>query len=508
MGNGLFFFALLLVVFSLQQYVKNRERMSVGLLAAGAFLVRLGVAAMDPFLHDWDEKFHALVAKNMMTAPFRPMLRVHPVLSYDYTSWCCNHIWLHKQPLFMWQMALSMKIFGVNEMAVRLPSALLSAGMVWGIYRIALIWTGQFNTAYIAALLSAFSWFQIEMVSGAMSLDHNDIVFTAYITGSIWAFCEYSREQSWRWVILTGCFVGCAILVKWLTGLLVFGGWGLWIVLKKDLRLGWKNYRDLLAALVIATAIALPWQLYILHAFPQESAYEYGYNYQHITEKLGAYVTEDWRFHFQEWTLQYGNLLLPFLAVGLLSLLSKSSIKSSLTIPMLAMTAVVYGFFSFIVQTKMPAFVYIVCPILLTATALGLRRLLQVLDRLSLNKRWMHVPVLLVLAFVALRPAALLTSRSVSDDERNAKIANTRIFKKIHDLPENYLVFNCKSYEDIDMMFYNRYNAHSWCPSEKDLDSLLSAGYKIAVFQAHKGKELPGYVATNPEVLIIAEEFK
>jgi len=508
MGNWLFFLAFLPVAASLCAYIKKREQISMWLLTGGAFLLRLGVAAMDPFLHDWDEKFHALVAKNMMTDPFRPMLRVHPVLSYDYTSWCCNHIWLHKQPLFMWQMALSMKIFGVNEIAVRLPSALLSAGMVWCIYRIALIWTGQFNTAYIAALLSAFSWFQIEMVSGAMSLDHNDIVFTAYVTGSIWAFCEYSRERSWRWAILIGCFVGCAILVKWLTALLVFGGWGLWIVLQKEQRLVWKNYRDLLAAPAVATAIALPWQLYILHAFPHESAYEYGYNYQHITEKLGAYVTEDWRFHFQEWTLQYGNLLLPFLAAGFLTLFSKSFSKNSLTIPMLAMAAVVYGFFSFVVQTKMPAFVYIVCPILLTVTAIGIHRFLQLLDRLSLNKRWMHLPVLLVFALSTLRPAAILDSRSASDEERNAKIANTRIFKKNHDLPDNYLVFNCKSYEDIDMMFYNRYNAHSWCPSEKDLDSLLSAGYKIAVFQAHKGKELPGYVAANPDVLIIAEEFK
>lgn len=508
MGNYLFFLAFLLAISSGWAYVKRYDRWSIGLLVASALLVRLGISMLDPFLHDWDEKFHALVAKNMMEYPFKPMLRVHPVLPYDYTAWCCNHIWLHKQPLFMWQMALSMKVLGVHEIAVRLPSVLLGAAMTVCIYRIALIWTQQFNTAYIAALLSAFSYFQLEMVSGFMSLDHNDMVFTAYVTGSIWAFCEYTRRRSVRWIILTGGFVGCAILVKWLTGLLVFGGWGLWIVLQKEARFSWKKYRDLLIACAVSMLIVLPWQFYIMFTFPKESAYEYTYNYQHITERLGAFVSEDWRYHFKQWPLLYGKILVVFLGLGLISLFPPTSVKSKLTIPLLAMPVVVYSFFSFVVQTKMPAFVYLVCPVLLSVVAIGANRFLQVLDRFSLYKRWMHVPVLMVLTLSVSRPWTMMENRSATNEERNAKIANTRIFKKIDTLPPDCLVFNCKSYEDIDMLFYNRYNAHSWCPSEADLKKLLAEGYKIAVFQAHKGKKLPDYIVPHPNLVIIPEEFK
>lgn len=75
------------------------------LLLFGAIGVRLFMITIDPFLHDWDERFHAIVAKNMITYPFKPMLFVNPVLPYDYRAWCCNHIWVHKQPLFLWQMA-------------------------------------------------------------------------------------------------------------------------------------------------------------------------------------------------------------------------------------------------------------------------------------------------------------------------------------------------------------------------------------------------------------------
>src|SRR5690606_28721971 len=100
---------------------------------------------------DWDERFHALVARNMMDEPFRPMLKTSALLPHeDYTAWCCNHIWLHKQPLFMWQMALSMKVFGVSEPALRLPSVIMGALMILLLYRITVLVTGNKTAGLIA----------------------------------------------------------------------------------------------------------------------------------------------------------------------------------------------------------------------------------------------------------------------------------------------------------------------------------------------------------------------
>ena len=50
----------------------------------------------------------------MMEDPFKPMLIKNPLFPYHYGDWWNCHIWVHKQPLFLWQMALSMKIFGVS----------------------------------------------------------------------------------------------------------------------------------------------------------------------------------------------------------------------------------------------------------------------------------------------------------------------------------------------------------------------------------------------------------
>lgn len=76
--------------------VLERTRYAVVLLLLGAFGIRMFMAALDPFLNVWDEQFHVLVAKNMMTHPFEPMLYRYHVVPYDLGNWPMSHIWLHK----------------------------------------------------------------------------------------------------------------------------------------------------------------------------------------------------------------------------------------------------------------------------------------------------------------------------------------------------------------------------------------------------------------------------
>lgn len=58
-----------------------------------------------------------------------------------------------------------------------------------------------------------------------------------FVTASIWAWVIYLKNiYSLKWTILVGVFVGCAILNKWLPGLLIYGGWVIYILLNKNLR--------------------------------------------------------------------------------------------------------------------------------------------------------------------------------------------------------------------------------------------------------------------------------
>ncbi|HMG14269.1 MAG TPA: hypothetical protein VK590_02410 [Saprospiraceae bacterium] len=100
---------------------KDNYKLALLLLIIAGLALRI-YTATDLFLHDWDERYHALVAKNLIQHPLLPTLYDNPVLAYDYKSWSSNHIWLHKQPLPLWMMAFSMYLFGVNEIALRIPS--------------------------------------------------------------------------------------------------------------------------------------------------------------------------------------------------------------------------------------------------------------------------------------------------------------------------------------------------------------------------------------------------
>ncbi|MBK9103826.1 MAG: glycosyltransferase family 39 protein, partial [Saprospiraceae bacterium] len=104
------------------------------------------------------------------------------------------------------------KIFGVNTFAFRLPSVIMGTIMVWLIYDISRMWIKNRDVAFIAAFIAAFSYYPLEMISGWVSLDHNDLAFTFYATCSFWALLRYTRsDKKVKWAILIGVFAGMAI---------------------------------------------------------------------------------------------------------------------------------------------------------------------------------------------------------------------------------------------------------------------------------------------------------
>jgi len=64
----------MLAVYSFYAFQKNEHVRAILCLTLSGIVIRFCVASADPYLYDWDEKFHALVAKNMGRYPFKPML--------------------------------------------------------------------------------------------------------------------------------------------------------------------------------------------------------------------------------------------------------------------------------------------------------------------------------------------------------------------------------------------------------------------------------------------------
>ena len=485
---------------------RQRYARAVLWLMAAELGLRLGLIGADPFLHDWDERFHALVAKNMLTTGWvRPLLRAHPLLPYDYQQWCCNHVWLHKQPLFLWQMALSMKLFGVSEVAVRLPSALLGSLLLWPVYRLGKLVFGP-AVGYHAALLLAVAYYQLELTTGWQSVDHSDVAFACYVTGSVWAYYEsrQPRASVW-WCWLVGLLAGAAVLCKWLPGLVVYASWGLELVARPDYRTKPSEYGRLLGAIGITLLVVLPWQLYIRQRFPVESAFEQAYSARHFGQVLEG-QGGPWYFYLTQ-NMWYQYQWLVLLVGGGLGLLSTAPYRQRPVRPLLVSCGVLFGFFS-AAATKMPSYTYAVGPLLLVVAAVawvaGLHRLRPRLGR------WGGVGVAVCSCLVlvlALRPSSLLkhhTDRLAAEPLiRQRKVQHTGVYKKLDGLlPAGYVVFGVPALEEVEAMFYSRQNVYAGLPSPAEYQALRAQGIGVAVFAPSGWQALPPHLATK-EVLLL-----
>lgn len=490
-------------------FIRRQEKKSLYLLVGGSLCLRLLMCFLDPYLHEWDERFHALVAKNMMDNPLRPMLYTQPVIDYNYESWCCNHIWLHKQPLFLWQMALSMGLFGVNEIALRLPSALLGTLSIPMIYQIVQYWSKEKNIAFITAFLAASFFYHLELISGRYGMEHNDLAFYFYLTASIWAWTKYWHLKDIKWAIGVGCFVGCAIMNKWLTGLLVYAGWSWMQLIHPQLLKSVKIYGHFSFAIISSLMVALPWQLYISIQFPEESAWEYQLNARHVTEVIEGH-SGDAFFYINKMNEHYGIYLCIFLILGLIIQIfriAKNKEESSL----LVMGILFFSFFNFIVKSKVSGFLFPISAFFFMWIAIGLHQTIQTIHPLKfINK----IPIRLCLFLTTTLWGVYLLSfnnvaRYRADDNiiRNEKIANTQTFKNLdlpHQKDKQLVLFNTKTMQQVELMFYQDCSAYAWFPKQEVFEKLeQNQAYTLMVFPNHNEQVLPSYIlkSTNTKIL-------
>ncbi|HEU4471950.1 MAG TPA: glycosyltransferase family 39 protein [Flavisolibacter sp.] len=500
---------LLPFVFSTWLFHTGRSRAGLCLLLLGAFLLRLFMISLDPFLHELDERYHALVARNMMEDPFRPVLQLRPVLPYDYRSWCCNYTWLHKQPLFLWNMSLSIWLFGANEIALRLPSALMGTAMVYFVFSMAKMVFAEARISVFAAVLFALCWYQLELTTGLLTADHNDVAFGFYVTASLWALCCYHKRKSYGWALAIGLLAGCAILCKWLTGGIVYGAWVLLLVAGRAGERHRKGWWHLLTALLLTTAVFLPWQLYIHYRFPLESSWEQNYNTRHVTEVLEGLPARSQLYYIGQLGRHYSWVLVPFLVAGLADSFQQKGDRQ-LKLALGAVFLVCYLFFSLVPKTKMPSFTFLVAPVGFIAIGRGMAMLYDLAMRWWKGRPLSVYLLLLPMGLFSLSPLQLARERAVEHPGRKARLHNTAVYKSLSDslAKPDVIVINCKSFENVDLMFYKGINAYHWYPSEKELEEVIGKGYKVYAFQSHGSQVLPDYVTANPGVVIIRKQLR
>lgn len=467
-------------------HVRGKTKASILSLLAGALSLGLFCALLDPFLNLWDEQYHALVAKNLANNGLLPLLYPETPLEYDFRDWTSNYVWLHKQPLFLWQMALSIKLFGTSVLAVRLPSVLMHTAVVYFTYRIGSISMNE-KVGFIGALFFAVAFFPLEMVAGTFATDHNDVAFLFYVIGSFWCWFEYQTSKNRVWLILIGVFSGCAILVKWLVGLLIYACWGLESIVTRQfvgfLRTIWM---PLLATIVIA----LPWQLYISSVFPQEAAYEYALNTRHFFEAIEGHAGDGF-FHLNAARTLYGSgdLVPLLLLVGFLWMLIRIR-DLGFKIILGGGVVITYLFYS-MAATKMTAFTLIVSPIIFLGFASLAYAFFSWIDnRIPKGSGCIQFIGLFLFAYLFFNPVKVYHNHSdwKPGDNRNRRVEKLQLeaiqrFQREFDSMPQVVIFNAdiRMNGHIATMFFTDYLAYPGIPTMEEIDLLNEKGYPVAV---------------------------
>ncbi len=348
--------------YSWKFHTRNNYKIAVLLLLLCGLMLRIYTSA-DLFLHVWDERYHALVAKNLIQHPLIPTLYENPVLSFDFKNWAGNHIWLHKQPLPLWAMAGSMWLFGVNEIALRLPSIILTTVGIWLTFSVGSYFFNK-KVGFLAAFFYSVNGLIIEMTGGRVATDHIDIFFLFFIELAIFFSIQFAKKRNTAFNILAGVSIGAAILSKWLPALIVLP---IWLLIVFDSG----NFRpkiiifQFIILLVFSIAVFLPWQLYIFKTFPLEAGWEASFNLKHITEVLEG-QTGPFYYFIEKIRINYGELIyLPLLWFLWMSLKKPINLKN---IAIIIWFLIPLLFFSF-VKTKMQAYILFTSPALFIMTS-------------------------------------------------------------------------------------------------------------------------------------------
>lgn len=516
---------------SLFFHLKEKNRFALFFLLCTALSLFIFAALLDPYLNLWDERIHALVAKNSMDNLLKPEFFQHPyVTECNYLNWTSAHIWLHKQPLFIWQMALSMKIFGVNEFAVRLPSVLMATGSVLIGYRIGKLLINE-KVAYYTAISITFSWFLINLVSGFEGIEHNDVCFFFYVTASIWCFMEYIHSnRKWKWVIGIGIFAGCAVLTKWLTGLLIFFTWGVYILATYGFKIKQWKWTHILTAVVICSIIFIPWQIYIITHYYDAALFEYQYNSKHLFEQIEGQNTHFF-FHFEkipylylghkqltpEGTTSLRTLVIILNAVILIFGLSRLVFfikKRNIRITILSTLLFIYLFFSF-ATTKMPAYTLIIGMIWFISLGMFIDFIMQCISlwvRKKSIKMMIQTFFLLLFSFYMLNFTRIRNQHTDDTIWRQDMITNKATFLRIKEqLPPNAIVFNLRGSgiyghngQYIEASFYIDRDVYPLPPKKETIQTLKSKGFIPVYISKHP---LPDYILNDPDAIFIDEEI-
>lgn len=206
-------------------------------------------------LASWDEAWYGSIAREMAKSGDFMQMMWNNMPFYDHP------------PMGFWLIALSYKIFGINEFSTRFPSTLLGLFSILLMYKIGVELFNKKLVGFVAALILGTSvWYVIRVRSGNL-----DSVFVFFYLLTLYLSAKSSKN--FIWFPLTMLSFGALILSKTLVGvsaivLILYLNFSQLINIKKNFVL------TLVGGLLFLLAV-FPWYNYHTHKFPDFFEYHF-----------------------------------------------------------------------------------------------------------------------------------------------------------------------------------------------------------------------------------------
>ncbi|MBI2787023.1 MAG: glycosyltransferase family 39 protein [Legionella longbeachae] len=188
-----------------------------------------------------------------------------------------------KPPLSTWFSAFSMKLFGVNEFAVRLPGLLLSLAVLWLVWDLAKKHSGSMIAMITTLVLAGNFYFFLD--AGTVMTDPSLVFCITLVIVAFW-HSVIDENKLWSYIFFIG--LGLGLLAKGpvaivLSGMPIF----CWVLLRNQWHSLWKRL-PWIKGIIIMFAIALPWYIWAEIRTP-------GFlNYFIMGENLSRFLTPGW----------------------------------------------------------------------------------------------------------------------------------------------------------------------------------------------------------------------
>ena len=194
---------------------------------------------------------------------------VTPLYDYGVPFWA-------KPPLTTWLSAISIKLFGVNEFAARLPYFLLAVLIAWLLWRWVSRSSGSQAQLAVAMMSGTLLYF---VASAAVMTDLGLVLGTTLAMIGFWAAFEEGESARPKEVWLLFIGLGIGLLAKGPIAVVLSGlPIGLWMLLTGNIKTSWQRIPWIKGTL-LTLAIAAPW--YVMAEIRTPGFWEYFFIGEH-----------------------------------------------------------------------------------------------------------------------------------------------------------------------------------------------------------------------------------